>query len=257
MTHVTSWRTRLLVSIVPAAIACSASVQAQTFKPIAPLVFTKTFGGANPDHAFGAGDQAFVFGGVPGDIPFTGDWDGSGTTKIGVFRAGYLWVLDTNGNHTFDAETRFSRSVEFPEMCRWSGTGTEMDAPRSVSSAPGSSGCWMSTATTSLVPVTRPSPSAVFAVTCPSPASGDPVCAAFTLREGLSGQLYRARLFQPRPAPSLPPPRLPTRPRNRHNTPSLPLPASPRAENPRPVEARHGDGPLSARGSLPNASSPP
>jgi len=48
MTHVTSWRTRLLVSIVPAALAVSASVQAQTFKPIAPLVFTKTFGGADP-----------------------------------------------------------------------------------------------------------------------------------------------------------------------------------------------------------------
>src|SRR5947209_16657943 len=48
MTHVTSWRTRLLLSIVPAALAVSASLQAQTFKPIAPLVFTKTFGGANP-----------------------------------------------------------------------------------------------------------------------------------------------------------------------------------------------------------------
>src|SRR5439155_26046818 len=45
-------------------------------------------------------DKIYQFGGVAGDVPVAGDWDGSGTTKIGVFRAGYLWVLDTNGDGT-------------------------------------------------------------------------------------------------------------------------------------------------------------
>jgi hypothetical protein len=35
--------------------------------------------------------------GLPTDIPITGDWNGSGTTKIGVFRKG-AWYLDLNGN---------------------------------------------------------------------------------------------------------------------------------------------------------------
>ncbi len=48
------------------------------------------------------GDQTFAFGGVPGDVPIVGDWNGDGTTKIGVFRGGFFWVLDANGNHQFD-----------------------------------------------------------------------------------------------------------------------------------------------------------
>ena len=40
--------------------------------------------------------------GVPGsDIPVVGDWTGSGTTKIGIFRNGQ-WFLDLNGNAQFD-----------------------------------------------------------------------------------------------------------------------------------------------------------
>jgi hypothetical protein len=48
------------------------------------------------------GDQAFAFGGVQGDVPVVGDWNGSGTSKVGVFRSGFFWVLDANGNHQFD-----------------------------------------------------------------------------------------------------------------------------------------------------------
>ncbi len=48
------------------------------------------------------GDQAFAYGGIQGDVPVVGDWDGSGTSKVGVFRSGYFWVLDANGNHQFD-----------------------------------------------------------------------------------------------------------------------------------------------------------
>ena len=38
---------------------------------------------------------------MAGDIPVVGDWNGSGTTKIGVFRNG-VWYLDTNGDNKWD-----------------------------------------------------------------------------------------------------------------------------------------------------------
>jgi len=43
---------------------------------------------------------AFGFGGIAGDVPVVGDWTGTGKSNVGVFRQGYLWVLDTLGNHT-------------------------------------------------------------------------------------------------------------------------------------------------------------
>jgi hypothetical protein len=40
------------------------------------------------------------FGGLPGDIPLVGNWDGNGK-KIGIYRQGN-WVLDHNGNAAWD-----------------------------------------------------------------------------------------------------------------------------------------------------------
>ncbi len=48
------------------------------------------------------GDQAFAYGGIQGDVPVIGDWNGSGISKVGVFRSGFFWVLDANGNQQFD-----------------------------------------------------------------------------------------------------------------------------------------------------------
>ncbi len=48
------------------------------------------------------GDLGFAYGGIPGDVPVVGDWNGSGSSKVGVFRQGFFWVLDANGNHSFD-----------------------------------------------------------------------------------------------------------------------------------------------------------
>ncbi len=60
-------------------------------------------GNGTLDNINGAGgDQAFAFGGMAGDVPLVGDWNGSGASKVGVFRQGFFWVLDANGNHTFD-----------------------------------------------------------------------------------------------------------------------------------------------------------
>ena len=40
--------------------------------------------------------------GIAGAIPVTGDWNGSGTTKVGVFVNG-TWYLDMNGNGIFES----------------------------------------------------------------------------------------------------------------------------------------------------------
>ena len=63
-------------------------------------------------------DAIFPFGGVPGDIPVTGDWNGSGTTKAGVYRqATGQWLLDYNGDGVFDSGDRiynFRRRATYP-----------------------------------------------------------------------------------------------------------------------------------------------
>ena len=57
--------------------------------------------GADVAFAYGSPTGGIV-GGVP-DVPVVGDWNGDGTTKVGVFRLGFFWVLDTNGDKVFTA----------------------------------------------------------------------------------------------------------------------------------------------------------
>jgi hypothetical protein len=67
--------------------------------------------------------------GLPSDIPITGDWNGDGTTDIGVFRNG-AWYLDANGNRQWDAGTdvaiapgAFGLSSDSPVIGDWNGDG--------------------------------------------------------------------------------------------------------------------------------------
>ena len=53
---------------------------------------------ANNDHSIGAGDLVFAFGGITGDVPVVGDWNGTGYAKAGMFRSGFFWVVDNNGS---------------------------------------------------------------------------------------------------------------------------------------------------------------
>jgi hypothetical protein len=53
--------------------------------------------------ADGGTDLCLTQFGSPGDIPVTGDWDGNGTTEVGVYRQG-TWYLDANGNGAWDPE---------------------------------------------------------------------------------------------------------------------------------------------------------
>jgi hypothetical protein len=63
-----------------------------------------------------------------GDIPVVGDWSGSGTTKVGIFRAGFEWILDYNGDGVFDAGDVVyefgGEPGDVPVVGDWTGTGT-------------------------------------------------------------------------------------------------------------------------------------
>jgi len=63
--------------------------------------------------------------GMTGDLPVTGDWNGSGTAKMGAFRNG-TWYLDYNGNGAWDGcgvdkcyEGSFGIIGDLPVAGRW------------------------------------------------------------------------------------------------------------------------------------------
>ena len=65
--------------------------------------------------------------GENGDLPVAGDWNGDGSTRIGVFRPSDLtWRLDVDRNGKADAEFRFEgmRAGDIPLVGDWDGNGT-------------------------------------------------------------------------------------------------------------------------------------
>jgi hypothetical protein len=66
-----------------------------------------------------------TFYGDATDLPIVGDWNGSGTKGIGIFRNG-TWILDTNGNGILDATDKtvvFGQAGDIPIVGDWRGTG--------------------------------------------------------------------------------------------------------------------------------------
>src|SRR5208283_4770102 len=86
---------------------------------------------SNGNGVLDAGDAVFNLhiGKSQGDVPVVGDWNGDGRSKVGYFRQGFLWILDTNGNHVFeqgiDQVYAFGGVVgDVPVVGDWTGTGT-------------------------------------------------------------------------------------------------------------------------------------
>jgi len=73
-------------------------------------------------------DATFKFG-RSGDIPVTGDWDGTGTTRAGIYRDGF-WYLDVNGNGLWDGQPTDKKFKfggqpgDIPVTGDWDGTGS-------------------------------------------------------------------------------------------------------------------------------------
>ncbi|HEY7220929.1 MAG TPA: fibronectin type III domain-containing protein [Candidatus Binatia bacterium] len=72
-----------------------------------------------------SGDLCVSSFGQAGDLPVVGDWDGSGTDNIGVFRPGTGdWLLDLNGNGVFDGCSvdlclKFGQQGDLPVVGNW------------------------------------------------------------------------------------------------------------------------------------------
>ena len=80
------------------------------------------------DNPQGPGTKVYHFGGMSDDVPVTGDWDGSGRTKIGVYRASLgQWLLDYNGNGVSDAGDKTyqfgGKPGDIPVTGDWNGSG--------------------------------------------------------------------------------------------------------------------------------------
>ena len=76
-------------------------------------------------------DGCIGWGGDPSDIPVVGDWNGSGTTKIGVYRQSTgTWYLDLNGNRAWDGCGTDGcigwggDPSDIPVVGDWNGSGT-------------------------------------------------------------------------------------------------------------------------------------
>jgi major membrane immunogen (membrane-anchored lipoprotein) len=76
-------------------------------------------------------DKMYSFGaGLPGAVPVVGDWNGDGTTKIGIYSNG-VWYLDMNGNGQWDGEPTdkiayfgVGLTNAVPVVGDWDGSGT-------------------------------------------------------------------------------------------------------------------------------------
>jgi glucose/arabinose dehydrogenase len=82
----------------------------------------------NSNGQWDGGDRSFTFG-ISGDRPITGDWSGSGTTKIGVYRpSNRTFYLDFNGNGKWDGpaidrQHIFGSADDTPITGDWDGDG--------------------------------------------------------------------------------------------------------------------------------------
>jgi hypothetical protein len=83
------------------------------------------------DGQFTSADKVYNLGvgTQPGDIPVVGDWNGDGRTKVGLFRQGFFWILDTNGNGVFEQGTDAAFAFggvagDVPIVGDWNGSGT-------------------------------------------------------------------------------------------------------------------------------------
>jgi hypothetical protein len=57
--------------------------------------------------------------GDPGDLPVVGDWDGDGTTTVGVVRDGHWFLRSAAGGGTADTDFTYGDAGDIPVVGRW------------------------------------------------------------------------------------------------------------------------------------------
>ena len=81
-----------------------------------------------------SGGDASACMGNPGDIPISGDWNGDGKDKIGLFRNylwGDMWLLDYNGDRAWEGTSGgdqyaiFGSTGDVPVVGDWNGNGKD------------------------------------------------------------------------------------------------------------------------------------
>ena len=90
----------------------------------------------NGDEQFDAGDAVYNLGvgQQAGDIPVVGDWNGDGKSKVGLFRQGFYWILDYNGDGVFEPGVDKAYAFGGPGDVPVVGTGPVAAPPRSACS---------------------------------------------------------------------------------------------------------------------------
>jgi hypothetical protein len=82
--------------------------------------------GINPQTDSRRNHRSLVFG-MRGSIPFTGDFNGDGTSEIGVFYRGE-WFVDLNGNGVWDESDMWAKlgdELDRPVVGDWDGDGKD------------------------------------------------------------------------------------------------------------------------------------
>ncbi len=73
----------------------------------------------------GLNDVTYTGFGLSTDVPVAADWNGSGTTKVGVFRNGN-WLVDFNGDGVFNGSDRtytYGQAGDIPVIGDWDSSG--------------------------------------------------------------------------------------------------------------------------------------
>jgi cysteine-rich secretory family protein len=94
------------------------AVTTGVFRPSNGLLYLKN------SNATGFADVALNYG-LGGDYPVVGDWDGNGTTTIGVYRNGYFYLRNSNTMGFAEVVFPFGTPGDQPIAGDWNGDGID------------------------------------------------------------------------------------------------------------------------------------
>jgi hypothetical protein len=104
---------------------------------------------SNASYLYDVGDEVitgyagpFSLASQPGDIPVTGDWNGDGHEKAGIFRHGY-WILDSDGKGTLKTFRYTNTDGDLPVVGNWDGEANGRMKTGVYRTSPAQVGVWI------------------------------------------------------------------------------------------------------------------